>query len=87
MARGKGLVMAKVAKLKVATDEVEESVVRMAEEILALAKSERGVGLAAVLVAKDGSSLTRASATSKRHHMIGAVSMLLHDLLHGKDDG
>lgn len=63
--------------------EVEESVIKIAEELYALAKAGEITSIAAVVVQPDGESLTKVSATLARRSLIGAVALLLHDMLHG----
>lgn len=74
--------MAKIAALKTFANEVDEDIVKLAEEVLAEAKRGEMSGLAVVYVAKDGKSLSRASSTTTLHALTGAVAHLLHDLLH-----
>lgn len=77
--------MAKIELIKTVAAEVDDNVVALSEEILALAKSGELAGFAVTLLNKNGTSMSRSTKTMEYHRLVAGVAHLFHDVLHNHD--
>lgn len=65
--------------------QVDENVVQVAREVLERAESGEFRGLVVAGIKQDGTVTTRQSATDKYPELVGAATLLLHDLVTDPD--